>query len=76
MNTIIETERTFLREYEEKDADDLIRIASKQYNTNWLPDWLGCEQWALGWIKQRAKKGYLVDDPMERFIAYAVFENS
>lgn len=73
---IIETDRVLIREYEAQDERDLIRIASKDYVTRWLPDWLGCEQWALRWIEGRVASGYKLDDPMKKFLSYAVIEKS
>ena len=74
MKVVYITERTLVREFEESDDKALIRISSKPFVTDWLPDWKGSEEWALLWITGKVRQGYKIDNPFKKGLSYAVID--
>jgi len=67
----IETPRLILRQWRRSDYKALLAIADQPFVNRWLPDWRGFDQWGHDWIK-RVNRHYRIDDPMNKFIQYAV----
>ena len=69
---LLRTERLILREWEESDAEELVAMTSTEHISYWLPDWGTCEEWALPWIQGTVKQGYMIKNPMDHFMTWAI----
>ena len=67
----LQTKRLILREWRPADAPRLIEIAGQEHIEYWLPDWREYDKHAKGWIEW-VHTHYAVDNPLEKFISWAV----